>query len=92
MRANNIRLMRTAIQNHLISFPSQVPIFMHLQRADIQWRIVLLYFVHGWSSRKIADRYGITGKRVGQLLRQWISRAVLRGYLAPIPSRQECGL
>jgi Sigma-70, region 4 len=86
----NIRLVRAAIWNQRLSFPSQIPIFIHLHRADIQWRIVLLYFVHGWSSGKIAKRYGITRNRVGQLLRQWTSRAISLGYVDSIPPMTEC--
>jgi Sigma-70, region 4 len=85
----SLRFVRQAIRDHVISFPSQVPVFRHLQRADIQWRIVLLYFVHGWSSVKIASRYGMTRERVAQLLRQWTSRAILRGYLDRIPQEPE---
>jgi hypothetical protein len=86
----NIRVIRSAIQNQKLSFPSQVPVFMHLHRTDIQWRIVLLYFVHSWPSGRIAERYGMTRKRVGQLLRQWTSRAIVRGYVDQIPSPGEC--
>jgi hypothetical protein len=86
----SLRFIRKAIQSHRISFPSQVPIFMHLHRTDIQWRIVLLYFVRGWPSRKIATRYGMTSKRVTQILHQWISRARSRGYLDRIPTEREC--
>jgi hypothetical protein len=76
-----LRFIRDAIRSHAISFPSQVPIFKHLHRADIQWRIVVLYFVRGWPSRRIAARYGITRERVVQILRQWTARAISRGYL-----------
>jgi hypothetical protein len=88
----NIRVIRIAIRNQRLSFPSQVPIFMHLHRTDIQWRIVMLYFVHGWPSGKIAERYGITPKRVGQLLRQWTLRAITLGYVDRIPSLGECSV
>jgi hypothetical protein len=54
--------------------------------------MVLLYFVHGWSSGEIAERYGITRNRVGQLLRQWTARAISRGYLERIPALGECVL
>ena len=84
-----VRLVRKEVQSHKMSFPSQVPVFSHLHRPDIQWRIVLLYFVHGWPSRKIAARYGITKKRVAQILRQWTARAMHRGYLDRIPSEHE---
>jgi hypothetical protein len=93
-RLNNgkltLRAIRNAIRCHSISFPAQVPIFRHLHRPDIQWRIVLLYFVHGWPSTRIAARYGMTRERVVQLLRQWTSRAISRGYLDRIPTEREC--
>lgn len=86
----DIRDLRAAIWNQAVCFPAQVPIFMNLHRADIQWRIAVLYFVRGWSSMKIAKRYGVTTKRVAQMLRQWTSRAIDRGYLSLIPSLSEC--
>jgi hypothetical protein len=86
----DIRSIRAAIWNQAVSFPAQVPVFMNLHRADIQWRIVALYFVQGWSSVRIAKRYGVTSKRVAQILRQWTSRAIARGYLGLIPSLSEC--
>jgi sigma-70-like protein len=86
----SLRFIRQSIRNQRISFPSQVPVFQHLHRPDIQWRIVSLYFVQGWSSGKIAGRYGISRERVAQLLRQWTSRAILRGYVDRIPGEKEC--
>jgi hypothetical protein len=82
----NLRIIRSGVRRHELSFPSQVPIFGHLHRTDIQWRVVLLYFVQGWSSGKIAERYSVTRRRVVQLLRQWTSRAIALGYLCSIRS------
>ena len=90
MNGWDIRALRAAIWNHAVSFPAQVPIFMNLYRADIQWRMAVLYFVRGWSSMTIAKRYGVTSKRVAQILRQWVVRAIARGYLDLIPSLSEC--
>jgi len=86
----DIRSIRFAIWSQAVSFPAQVPVFMNLHRADIQWRIAVLYFVRGWSSIRIAKRHGVTTKRVGQILRQWTSHAIARGYLGLIPSLSEC--
>ena len=86
----SLRFVRDAIRGQRISFPSQVPPFRHLPRADILWRIVLLYFIRGWPTQKIASRYGITKERVMQLLRQWTSQAVILGYVDRIPSEIEC--
>jgi len=86
----SLREIRQAIRDQAMSFPSQVPVFRHLHRPDIQWKIVLLYFVRGWPSAKIAERYGMTRARVVQLLRQWTARAISRGYIGAIPSEREC--
>ena len=81
----SIRAIRTAIRKHRLSFPSQVPMFFGLYPADTQWRIVILYFVRGWSRVKIGQRYGITTRRVGQLVRRWSLMAMELGYLDHIP-------
>ena len=86
----NIRFIRTAIRAHRVSFPSQVPVFNRLHRPDLQWRVVLLYFIHGWPRSRIAKRYGITAKRVGQIVRQWTASAIGLGYVDWIPSLSEC--
>ena len=86
----DIRSIRAAIRNQGVCFPAQVPVFMNLHRADIHWRIAVLYFVQRWSSGRIAKRYGVSRKRVAQILRQWTSRAIARGYLGLIPSLSEC--
>ena len=67
-----------------MSFPAQIPVFRGLHRVDIQWRIVLLYFVRGWKPAVIGKRYGINHKRVLQLLRQWTERAIFLGYVSQI--------
>ena len=84
-----LRFIRDQIRGHRISFPSQIPVFPRLHRADIQWRIVLLYFVRGWSSARIGERYGITRERVRQILRQWVSRALLQGYMDEVLTEKE---
>jgi hypothetical protein len=86
----SLSYMRREIRSHCISFPSQVPVFPHLPRLDIQWRIVLLYFIRGWSTQTIAVRYRMSRRRVMQLLKQWISQAIVSGYVDRIPSEAEC--
>ena len=81
----SLRRLRTAIQNNQISFPSQVPIFACQSRADIQWRLVELYFVHNWSCLELGDRYNVAMERIRQLLTQWVQRAAVLGYLQEIP-------
>ena len=77
--------LRQAIHANRIHFPVPVPIFQSQFRPDIQWRLVELYFIRGWSSKKLADRYGVTARRIQQSLRHWAGRAMERGYLQDIP-------
>ena len=81
-----LRRLRTAIQNHEISFPSQVPVFACQSRSEIQWRLVELYFIRNWSCTDLGQRYGVTMERVRQLISQWVQRAAVLGYLQEIPS------
>ena len=83
-----VHQIRQAVWQHQLSFPSQVPVFIHLHRPDIHWKIVLLYFVRGWPVPRIAQRYGLNPKRILQLLRQWTGRAILLGYIDRIPPEQ----
>jgi hypothetical protein len=79
---------RAAVQSNQISFPVPVPIFPYQHRADVQWRLALLYFVHGWSPVRLAERYKISSTRVRQSLRGWVRRAMTLGYLQPIPAEE----
>jgi hypothetical protein len=84
----SLRQLRAAIHNHEISFPSQVPVFACQSRADIQWRMVQLYFVRNWSCADVGERYGVTMERVRQLISLWVRRAVFLGYLQEIPAAE----
>jgi len=53
-------------------------------RRDVQWRLAVLYFIRGWSTRQIARRYGLTRERCGQLISDWRIRAVNMGYIQDI--------
>src|ERR1700722_8810879 len=80
-----IDVLRKAIRANRVNFPVPVPIFPSQFRPDIQWRVVLLYFIHGWSAKQLADRYGVTTRRIQQSLQLWADCAVSRGYLQEIP-------
>jgi hypothetical protein len=84
----NLRRLRAAIHNHQVSFPSQVPVFACQSRADIQWRMVELYFVRNWSCSDVGQRYGVTLERARQLISLWVQRAALLGYLQEIPAAE----
>jgi hypothetical protein len=77
--------LRDAVHHNLVSFPSQVPAFPKLARADLQCKMVQLYFVRRWSSESIGNRYGVTRERVRQILVQWKHRALLLGLIQYIP-------
>lgn len=76
---------RLAIRNRRVSFPSQVPVFPRQYRPDVQWRVVALYFVQGWSCEQLAHRYGVTAGRIRQTIHKWVERATELGYLQRIP-------
>ncbi len=80
-----INTLRKAIRANRISFPAQIPVFRKHDRADLQCKIVLLYFLLGWSCSRIGSRYGLRRQRVQQILNTWIARAVQSGYLQSIP-------
>jgi hypothetical protein len=68
-----------------VSFPAQIPTFARHDRPDVQRKAVQLYFVLGWSTDKIAPRYGMSRTRVQQILNTWMNRAVELGYIQSIP-------
>ena len=78
------RALQMAIRRNLVCFPSQVPVFGKLPRRDLQWRLAVLYFIRGWSTREIASRYGLTRERCGQIISDWRVRAVNMGYIQDV--------
>ena len=81
----SLRRLRNAIHKNQVSFPSQVPVFDCQSRADIQWRLVELYFVRNWTCSDLAARYGVTMERTRQILTTWVRRAMVLGYLQEVP-------
>ncbi len=77
-------LLRTAITRNLVSFPAQIQPFMKRSTGDLQERIVMLYFVRGWSVRMICDRYGLSKAMAHKLLAEWRIRAVESGCIQEI--------
>jgi hypothetical protein len=80
-----INSLRKAIRANRVSFPSQVPVFPKHDRADLQRKMVQLYFLLGWSCNRIGARYNLCRQRVQQVLNAWKRRAVQMGYIQPIP-------
>jgi hypothetical protein len=77
-------LLRLAIRENLVSFPSQVPLLMRCRDADALERMVQLYFLRGWSVRNICARYRLSKAMVQKLLSEWRMRAVAAGYIQDI--------
>ena len=77
-------ILRRAIRGNIVSFPSQIPSFPKGSQAETQWRMVLLFFVRGWSVAKIAERFLVPSLRVWKLLNEWSLRALALGYVQVI--------
>ena len=77
-------VLRRAIRSNIVTFPSQIPAFLKQPSADMQWRVVLLFFVRGWSSAEIARRFDIPRHRISEILNDWSIRALALGYVQVI--------
>ena len=78
------RALQLAIRRNLVCFPAQAPVFGRLPRRDLQWRLAILYFIRGWSTRQIARHYGLTRERCGQIISEWRVRAINMGYIQDV--------
>ena len=77
-------VLRRAVRRNIVSFPSQIPVFLKRPPADMQWRIVLLYFVRGWTSVKIGARFNVSKHQIRKILDAWSVRALALGYVQVI--------
>ena len=77
-------ILRRAIRGNMVSFPSQIPNAPKRPAAEMQWRMVLLFFVRGWSAAKIAARFQVPRHRVWTLLNEWSVRAMAQGHIQVI--------
>ncbi len=77
--------LRVAIRANKVSFPLPVPSFANQYCCEVQWRLVELYFIHGWSPEKLGLRYKVCPTRVRQSIRNWVRCALTLGYLQVIP-------
>jgi hypothetical protein len=78
------RALQVAVRRNLVCFPSQAPTFGKEPRRNVQWKLAVLYFIRGWSTREIARRYGLTRERCGQIISDWRIRAVNMGYIQDV--------
>jgi hypothetical protein len=77
-------ILRRAIRGNIVSFPSQIPTFLKRPQAEMQWRMVVLFFIRGWSAAKIAARFHVPRHRVWTLLNEWSVRAMAQGHIQVI--------
>jgi hypothetical protein len=78
------REIQALVRRNFVCFPAQAPVFGERSRRDLQWRLAVLYFVRGWSTRAIAERYGLRRERCGQMISDWRVRAVALGYIQDV--------
>ena len=77
-------ILRRAVRGNIVSFPSQIPIFLKRPPVEMQWRMVSLFFVRGWSAAHIAERFQVPNHRVWSLLNAWSVRAMALGHVQVI--------
>jgi hypothetical protein len=77
-------VLRRAVHGNIVSFPSQIVAFLKSPPADMQCRIVLLFFVRGWSSVDIAARLNLPKHLIWGILNDWSVRALALGYIQVI--------
>jgi hypothetical protein len=77
-------ILRRAIRGNIVSFPAQMPNFLKRPSAEMQWRMVVLFFVRGWGAAKVAERFHVPKHRVWTLLNEWSVRAIALGHIQVI--------
>jgi len=78
------KVLRSAIQRNLVSFPAQIPGFVKHEPRDVQSRISQLYFVGGWTVKELSKRYRMSCEMVRKSLTGWRVRAISSGYIQEI--------
>jgi hypothetical protein len=86
LRGLRIDQVREAIRANRVSFPNQVPTFERNFDRDLEEKLVRLYFVLDWNCENVAAGYGLSYKRVRQILTKWKRRAAAAGYIRSIPA------
>jgi hypothetical protein len=81
-------VLRRAVRQNIVSFPSQIQAFLRRPAADMQCRVVLLFFVRGWTSIQIAARFGVPKHVIRGILNEWSVRALALGYIQVIDAEE----
>jgi hypothetical protein len=77
-------VLRRAVRQNIVSFPSQIQAFLRRPAADMQCRVILLFFVRGWTSIQIAMRFNVPKHVIRGILNDWSVRALALGYIQVI--------
>lgn len=77
-------VLRRAVRRNIVSFPSQIQAFLRRPAADMQCRVILLFFVRGWTSIQIAMRFNVPKHVIRGILNDWSVRALALGYIQVI--------
>jgi hypothetical protein len=77
-------VLRRAVRRNIVSFPSQIQAFLRRPAGDMQCRVVLLFFVRGWTSIQIAARFGVPKHVIRGTLNEWSVRALALGHIQVI--------
>ena len=81
-------VLRRAVRRNIVSFPSQIQAFLRRPAADRQCRVVLLFFVRGWTSIQIAMRFNVPKHVIRGILNEWSVRALALGYIQVIDPKE----
>ena len=81
-------VLRRAVRRNIVSFPSQIQAFLRRPAADMQCRVVLLFFVRGWTSIQIAMRFNVPKHVIRGILNDWSVRALALGYIQVIDAEE----
>jgi hypothetical protein len=77
-------VLRRAVRGNIVSFPSQIPALLRHPSADMQSRVILLFFVRGWSSIDIGARFHVPKHVIWGILNDWSVRALALGCIQVI--------
>jgi two-component system, OmpR family, KDP operon response regulator KdpE len=83
-----LTVLRRAVRNNLVSFPSPIPLFVRTGPRKLQLYAVQLYFLCGWSCGEIARRYHRSRFYIWQIVNEWKRHALSAGFLQTIPPLQ----
>jgi hypothetical protein len=80
----SFRSFRDMVQQNKIWIPCPIPVSSLCKRADFVRGAVHLYFFSNWTTTEIGKRYGLSGPRILQILKQWVCWAIQFHYMVAL--------